>query len=406
MQASLNDTVINDNLLAALSAVAGPADLHGGASIGHGSGGVYAWSVDPANYGSGHEKVTRRSHARRLAHLKGLHFAGELEASSVASRPAPSGSRYYVPSDTVVGCDVAHAMGIRSEADLFGGVVPLPYVSTKAISHPLHGDATAPEGWVSALAPRIRQSVLDGYTAFSEVDARRAGRWLLRGGDVRIKPVRATGGCGQTVAVDAQSLDALLAEVPGITVDGVVLERNLRSPRTLSVGQVTVGDLRISYYGLQRLTRNHDGEWVYGGSDLTCVRGDLDTLHALPKLATDLRLAIDQARAYHAAVIESFPGFMASRINYDVAQGCDDSGRWCSGVLEQSWRIGGASGAEISALETFREQPERQLVRASCVEVFGEPTLPPGAFVSYNDTDPVVGRLTKYSFVEPHADAT
>ena len=297
-------------------------------------------------------------------------------------------------------------MGVRGEADLFGGVVPFDYVATKAVSHALHGDATAPDHWVTAFAPRIRQSVLDGYSAFSEADARRAGRWLLRGGDVRIKPVRATGGCGQSVAVDAASLDRLLAELPGIATDGVVLERNLRAPRTLSVGQVTVGELRVSYYGLQRLTRNHHGECVYGGSDLTCVRGDLDTLHALPGLSADLRLAIDQARAYHAAVIDSFPGFMASRINYDVAQGCDDSGRWCSGVLEQSWRIGGASGAEIVAMEAFRDQPDRATAHASTVEVFGEAALPPGAYVYFNDVDPSCGRLTKYAFVEPHADPT
>ena len=89
-----------------------------------------------------------------------------------------------------------------------------------------------------------------------------------------------------------------------------------------------------------------------------------------------------------------------------MAQGQDDAGRWCSGVLEQSWRVGGASGAEIAAMEVLRDQPERTLVRASCVEVYGDAELPPGASVYYSDTDPAVGRLTKFSFVEPHADAT
>ena len=166
-----------------------------------------------------------------------------------------------------------------------------------------------------------------------------------------------------------------------------------------------VGDLRVSYYGLQREVRNHRGESVYGGSDLTAVRGGLETLHAMP-LSRDLHLAIEQARAYHAAVVDSFPGFMASRINYDVAQGPDDAGHWCSGVLEQSWRVGGATGAEVAALEVFKSQPERSLVRASCFEVFGETDLPPGACVNYSGHDPDVGRLTKYSFVEAHADAT
>jgi hypothetical protein len=122
------------------------------------------------------------------------------------------------------------------------------------------------------------------------------------------------------------------------------------------------------------------------------------------RLAPALRLAIDQAAVFHAAVVDSFPGFMASRINYDVAQGQDRSGLWHSGVLEQSWRVGGATGAEVAALEVFKDQPERSLVRASCFEVFGETELPPGACVNYSGDDPEVGRLLKYSFVETHVD--
>ncbi|VWX62157.1 conserved hypothetical protein [Burkholderiales bacterium 8X] len=367
---------------------------------------VLGWTLDPESYASLHERVTRRSHAERIAALKGLQYAGEIADGPPVQATGGQPQGYYVPSDTIVGCELAQQMGIRHEGDLFGGVVPHAYVSTKAISHGLFGSQpAAPPEWDAALAPRIRSSVLDGYTAFSKADARAAGRSLLAAGSVRVKPVRATGGRGQSVALDADALDRQIAEAPNLETDGLVLERNLRKPRTLSIGQVSVGAMRVSYYGLQRLTRNHKGDWVYGGSDLTCVCGDLDVLHGMP-LAPSLKLAINQARAYHAAVMETFPGFMASRINYDVAQGRDDAGRWCSGVLEQSWRIGGATGAEIAAMEVFRAEPHRQQVRASCVEVFGEAELPPGARVYFSDIDPAVGRLTKYSFVEPHADPT
>ncbi|WP_366919373.1 DUF3182 family protein [Variovorax ginsengisoli] len=74
-------------------------------------------------------------------------------------------------------------------------------------------------------------------------------------------------------------------------------------------------------------------------------------------------------------------------------------------MLEQSWRVGGPTGAEVAALEVFKSQPKRSLVRASCFEVFGEPELPPGARVNYSGDDPGVGRLTKYSFVDAHVDA-
>lgn len=364
------------------------------------SGYALGWALDAANYCSGHELATRRTLSERIAALKGLQYFGE-----VGGPQPPSGPLYFVPSDTVHS-EQAEPMGIRDEHDLFGGVVPFPYVATKAISHALHAaDAAAPTSWVESMGLRVAHCVLPGFSAFSAHDARRAGRELLQAGSVRVKPVRATGGNGQTIVRDAKALDNALARLSQVEVDGVVLERNLRAPRTLSIGQVTVGALRISYYGLQRLARNHQGEWVYGGSDLTTVRGGFDAFAAMP-LAPALRLAIDQAACYHASVVESYPGFLASRINYDVAQGTDDAGVWRSGVLEQSWRVGGATGAEVAALEVFRAQPERAVVRASCFEVFGEVELPPGACVNYSGVDPVVGRLTKYSFVEPHADAT
>lgn len=363
------------------------------------AGHVLEWVVDPTHYCAAHERITRRALAERIAALQGMQYAG-----SVSRRPPPRGPLYFIPSDTVESHRAA-AIGIRSELDFFGGAVPFPYVATKAISHPLQdAQAQGPHDWIESFAPRVASCVLPGTTAFSEADARRAGRALLREGDVRIKPVRATGGNAQTVVQDGDALERTLAQVPEIASDGVVLERNLRAPRTLSIGQVKVGPLTISYYGLQRTTRNHRGKWVYGGSDLTAVRGAFDALTRLP-LEPTLRLAIDQAAVFHAAVVESFPGFMASRINYDVAQGEDQSGRWYSGVLEQSWRVGGATGAEVAALEVFKNQPARAQVRASCFEVFGETALPPGARVSYSGEDPEVGRLTKYSFVDAHDDA-
>ena len=113
-----------------------------------------------------------------------------------------------------------------------------------------------------------------------------------------------------------------------------------------------------------------------------------------------------QARTYDDAASQCFPGFYASRRNYDVAQGRDAAGRPRSGVLEQSWRAGGASGAEIGALEGFDKDSSLRVVRAATREVYGdEPTLPSDATVYFSGTDPSVGPLTKYAWVEPYADA-
>ncbi|HEX6362600.1 MAG TPA: DUF3182 family protein, partial [Albitalea sp.] len=103
--------------------------------------------------------------------------------------------------------------------------------------------------------------------------------------------------------------------------------------------------------------------------------------------------------------LASFAGMFASRSNYDVAQGVDATGGRCSGVLEQSWRIGGASGAEVAALAALRDDASLPVVRASTVEVHGPLAAPPaGATVYYAGVDPQVGPITKYAEVHAHAD--
>jgi len=229
---------------------------------------------------------------------------------------------------------------------------------------------------------------------------------MLGAGAVRVKPVRATGGRGQVVARDlhalARCIDAM--DEADVAAHGVVLEENLERPVTYSVGQVVVERMIVSYYGHQRMTRDNTGEPVYGGSDLALVRGDFETLLAVPDLTPSLRHAIDQARRYHRAVVDCYPGFFASRVNYDVAEGAAGDGGRRSGVLEQSWRMGGATGAEIAALEAFRDAPASNRVRASTFEVYGAAPVPPRAIVAYQGLDPQVGPIVKYTLLEPHAD--
>jgi hypothetical protein len=108
---------------------------------------------------------------------------------------------------------------------------------------------------------------------------------------------------------------------------------------------------------------------------------------------------------YDDAAHACFPGFFASRRNYDIVQGRDASGTVRCGVLEQSWRIGGASGAEVAALERFRDDPALGAVRTWCVEVYGDSDPPPEATVYFNGIDDEVDRITKYTMVEPYACA-
>jgi hypothetical protein len=81
-----------------------------------------------------------------------------------------------------------------------------------------------------------------------------------------------------------------------------------------------------------------------------------------------------------------------------VLFGRDASGRMRAGVLEQSWRIGGASAAEVMAIDAFRRDPRRMRTRCATVEVYDvDAPVPRGAFVYYRSIDPKAGPLTKYA---------
>jgi len=327
--------------------------------------------------------------------------AGEYDAAVPYSIPL-----YFVPGQTLTG-EMAARLGVRTEHDLFGGVVPFPFVASKVITHPLlNTSAPGPPGWSTEFPRRVASVVLDGFSAFSKPDALLAGRGLLEQGDVRIKPATGVAGLGQSVAQNAgdlaRALDAI--DPQELARSGVVIEQNLSDVTTYSIGQIRVADVVLTYCGRQFVTTNNHGVEAYGGSEITVVPGDFDTLLTL-RLDDDVRLAIEQARVYDSAANDCFAGFFASRRNYDVAQGRDGANRRRSGVLEQSWRLGGASGAEICALDAFRADPSLRTVRAATREVYGDhPTLPAEAVILFSGVDPKVGQLTKYAWTETHAD--
>jgi hypothetical protein len=341
---------------------------------------------------SKHEAATLRHIANKLARIKGYTFAGNYD-----SNLGYSGKLYFVPTTTVTDCETARRIGIRDEGDLFGGVVPRPYMATKAITHPLvDGRAVAPEGWSYTFAQSVKPVTLFGFSAFTLNDALRAGALVLERGPARVNPANGIGGRGQTVVFNNDDLNQALGAIGDSEISrcGVVIEQNLDAVTTFSIGQVRMPEIVVTYYGRQRLTKDNQGSDIYGGSELTVVRGDFDELEKLV-LTLDARLAIDQARAYDAAARE-LPGFIASRRNYDVAQGLGADGRPCSGVLEQSWRIGGASPAELVAAAALHSDSTLQTVRACCVEAYGEHELPPNAAVHFRGIDDRVGPIIKY----------
>ncbi|WP_176516256.1 DUF3182 family protein [Pseudomonas faucium] len=353
--------------------------------------------LDTREHTPEHERAVHLKLAAGLAQLLGCATAHNVQTPSAAD------NFYYLPTETLIDPARYAPMGIRSEQDLFGGLVSHPYMATKAISHPLPANAMFPPGWTDTFAQQASDALLRGYTVFSKADARRAAQLLLLDGPVRFKPVLACAGRGQKVITQAEQLEPLLADLDDqdLALWGLVLEEDLSDVQTFSVGQVRVAGITCSYHGTQQLTHDHQGTEVYAGSDLLVVRGDYQALLQLP-LEDHLRLAINQAIIYEQAAELHFPGFIASRRNYDIARGSNAQGHLRSGVLEQSWRPGGASSAELLALQAFASDPALQRLRASTHEVFGSHDLPADATLFYQGNDSELGQLSKFARIREH----
>jgi len=105
---------------------------------------------------------------------------------------------------------------------------------------------------------------------------------------------------------------------------------------------------------------------------------------------------------FDRAADEAYPGFYASRRNYDIAQGVDSNGKPRSGVLEQSWRMGGASSAEVAALQSFVNDPGMRAIRVSSVETYSDQPLPPDAIEVYRGPAQNSDFLLKYVTVKSY----
>jgi hypothetical protein len=356
---------------------------------------VVTYAPDDGDGRAQHEVAARVEVARALAALKGFEFGGGYEPSLRGNGPL-----YFVPSQTLAASE-ARELGIASEHDLFGGVVPYAFMANKTIAHPLAADAHPPRGWPSGFAARVRDVVLPGFAAFTRRDARRAAQSLLAEGRVRVKPGRGIGGRGQVVIEDADDPVFEDLDAEELAAHGLVVELDLEEITTFSVGCVRVGERRVAYCGTQKTTRDNEGQPAYGGSDLLVVRGGFDELRRL-NLPPQALAAISQAQAFDAAAA-GLEGMFASRRNYDVISGRDARGRRYCGVLEQSWRLGGASGPEVAALAAFDADAGLRAVRARSTEAYdADAPLPAGAMLHFRGVDNRAGPITKYTVVEPH----
>lgn len=354
--------------------------------------GIALYSPTEQRGGNRHDQVSREVLVARLAALLRLPLRPEVVSTDDVGPDV-----LLVPRETLV--DGVGPQAPLTTTSLLGGRVPHAFVATKAITHGLiHPDAACPAGWSSAMAERLGDAALDGYTAFCLPDALEAGRRLLETGPARVKDVNGKASLGQTVVRSAMDLEAVMAEQDPdeLARFGVVIEENMDEVETYSVGSLAVAGLEISYVGDQQETVDHKGRTVYGGSRLRCVRGGLDRLTHLG-LSPEAVEAVRCAAVFDDAARRAYPDMILTRRNYDVLAGRDVRGRRRVGVLEQSWRVGGATGAEVAALEAFARFPDLLQVETATVEVYGEAAVPEHAVTYFSGVDPRVGAMTKYA---------
>lgn len=336
-------------------------------------------------------------------HASLMYFATRLAALTGRRVDPQAADGYFIPIETLLQ-EQAQALGIRQETQLFGGVVPLPFVATKLISHGLwpQGEGAAPQGWAHALAEALGDAVLPGYSVFTANDLRAAVTALLATGPVRCKLAAARGGNDQKVVTDPAALQAWMEGLRAEDIAaGVVAEVDLYPADTFSVGCVRVPGHEIAYFGTQRNIRTPNGGTVYGGSQLRVVRGGFDALQStqLPNGGAD---AVRCVQRYEAAIEQAYPTMFASRRNYDLVRGRDGEGRLRCGVLEQSWRFGGASMAEMLAMEALSADAALQSVDAWTYETYESEPVPEHAVVTFQGEVAGCGFLTKYAMVQPH----
>lgn len=335
-----------------------------------------------------HEIAALRFAARRLARLFGARYV----------EPATAGSegRYWVPVSTLTKQEAA-ALGIVDGSQLWGGIVDDGFAATKLVSHPLWKAATAaPRGWID-IAP-IQCCTLPGYATFCRADAMDAAMDLLDGGGIRLKHPDERGGHGQAIVRNRDELADWMSSVSSECFrDGLLVERHLVHATICSVGfSALPGGHRIAYFGTQRNVAHPSGAVVYGGSRLAVVRGGLDALaQALP--GSEAGAVVCAASCYDALVRDAY-GVVATRCNYDVLAGVDSEGRPHLGVLEQSWRFGGASMAELLAIECFAEQPELRELVAETVESYVDEPISADAVVYWPGD---AGSPRKYARIVP-----
>ncbi|MBD2606110.1 DUF3182 family protein [Scytonema hofmannii FACHB-248] len=331
----------------------------------------------------------------KFAYYRNLRIAAKIAEIFQRFGGIEQGKTYYVADKTIVlelkeNQKLIEDALIESEKDFFGGIVARPHQSTKAIMHPLVSrEAVCPLGWSHEFSEELAQRnlVLPGFTVFSTDDLRIAFKELYNKGvyQIRLKDPLAFLGMSQFVISSFQELEQFIsdkiADQGKLQQYGLVVEENLHPEdlKTYSASFITVGSHQVQCLGVQRFSQG-----LYTGTDLVIMRTGKCIF---PKLLAqvgifnneDAQAIIDKALLFRALLNKHIPEIKTARFNLDIVSGiasiysngtCELVKRFA--LLEQSFRVGGASPGEIWGLESLLSDPDVDAVCASTYYRYGD----------------------------------
>lgn len=247
----------------------------------------------------------------------------------------------------------------------------------------------------------MRGLVLPGVSVSSKDDVLAGYKKLgKRGTKVRVKQVDGSDGQGQYEVASKRGATKLAEELHNVLeTTGMIVESQIKDPKTISVGFAVVGGDQYSFIARQKdekvvayddalgkkISRNR-----YMGADVTVVRGGITSLRSLDNLTEEENKAIDTSGIFYDLFKEEY-GIDTSRISFDYMYGHTHKkygrkGDMQGGITDITARPGGTDPALILAARELHRNDSLTAVDASVrLDYTNKKQVPENATVFVDD---------------------
>lgn len=257
----------------------------------------------------------------------------------------------------------------------YGTVVEDPTHVHKDILHPSTLDSE------ESFAQRLRMGglVLPGVRVTSPSEVCAGYKKLKKGATVRAKQVDCSDGQGQYKIGSKREAKRIARKLQDVLDNqGMILESQIKDPKTISIGFGVIGDEQYSFIAHQRDEKfiaydpdlDEDTERNrYMGADVTVARGDISSLRKLESITQEEQKAIDTAQAFYALFKEEY-GIRTTRISFDYMYGNKEKrfgrkGGMIGGITDITARPGGTDPALVLAARELQKDPSLTSVSAT-----------------------------------------